>query len=57
MGKIECSNFVAGVTKTSSSPYDNRVIEFLKDYDSDHDDNISLEDFFNFYKANITQGR
>lgn len=48
---------MAGVTKTSSSPYDNRVIEFLKDYDSDHDDNISLEDFFNFYKANITQGR
>lgn len=57
MGKVECSNFVAGVTKTSSSPYDNRVIEFLKDYDSDQDDNITLEDFLKFYKYNIVHGR
>lgn len=49
MGKKQCSNFVAGVTKTSSSIHDARVIEFFKDYDLDQDENITVEDFLKFY--------
>lgn len=45
------------MTKTSCTTSDLRVSEFFRDYDLDRDDNITVEDFLKFYKANSTYDR
>lgn len=45
------------MTRLSCTIYDPRVNDMFRDYDSDNDDVITLDDFLRFYKFHSTESR